>query len=135
MKIRTIILAVLLIVPLSIFAASKMQIEIFTDSAHPVNVAGINDAQINYYNLDAAQKIMNQFKARMQGVTKENAPQIAKGLFLKNKNQLKQAYLGLFIASQYGLQKYPAIVFNGKAVVFGETNLSQSISEYKKWQK
>ena len=132
---RKVILAILLLMPVAIFAASSMQVEVFTVSTHPVNTTGVTNAQVNYYNLDSAQKIMARFKARMQGVSKADAPQIAKNLFQKNKSQLKKAYFGLFIASRYGITKYPAIVFNGKTVVYGETNLSHAISEYQQWQK
>ena len=35
---------------------------------------------------------------------------------------------------QYGVDRYPAIVFNGEAVVYGLTDLSNALDHYRTWQ-
>ena len=36
---------------------------------------------------------------------------------------------------QYGLDRYPAIVFDSQAVVFGITDLEQALRLYRQWQE
>jgi integrating conjugative element protein (TIGR03757 family) len=48
---------------------------------------------------------------------------------------LQQAAIGLTKAMQYGLDRYPAIVFDNQAVVFGITDLEQALRLYRQWQE
>ena len=47
----------------------------------------------------------------------------------------KNAAFGLAKAVQYGVDRYPAIVFDGRAVVYGVTDLVQAIDRYEAWQR
>lgn len=49
--------------------------------------------------------------------------------------QLENAAQGLARAMHYGIDRYPAIVFNGQAVVYGLTDLDAASRFYRKWQK
>jgi len=70
-------------------------------------------------------------------------PEVAKRTALTRIGQLdagrrasvRHAALGLSKASQYGLDRYPAIVFDGHAVVYGVTSLADALEHYLQWQE
>ena len=47
---------------------------------------------------------------------------------------MKHAALGLARAVQYGVDRYPAIVFNATAVVYGVTGLVEAVQRYDAWR-
>ena len=47
----------------------------------------------------------------------------------------KDAALGLAKAMQYGVDRYPAIVFNATAVVYGVTDLVEAVQRYDVWRE
>ena len=48
---------------------------------------------------------------------------------------LRNTALGLAKAVQYGIDRYPAIVFDGEAVVYGVTDLSEAADHYEAWRR
>ncbi len=48
---------------------------------------------------------------------------------------MKNAALGLAKAKQYGLDRYPAIVFDGRAVVYGVRDLGEALARYRQWRE
>ena len=49
-------------------------------------------------------------------------------------HELENAANGLVQAMQYGIDRYPAIVFDGKAVVYGITDIRAASQVYRQWQ-
>lgn len=47
--------------------------------------------------------------------------------------RMRRAALGLSRAMQYGVDHYPAIVVDGRAVVYGVTDLEEALSRYRAW--
>ena len=52
----------------------------------------------------------------------------------KLSHELENAANGLVQATQYGIDRYPAIVFDGKAVVYGITDIRAATQLYRQWQ-
>ena len=50
------------------------------------------------------------------------------------RSQLQHAATSLATAVQYGLEKYPAIVFDGELIVYGLTDLSTALMHYRRWR-
>lgn len=50
------------------------------------------------------------------------------------RSRLQRSAIGLAMAMQYGVDRYPAIVFNGEAVVYGITDLHVAIARYQEWR-
>ena len=46
-----------------------------------------------------------------------------------------QAIKGLVQALQYGINRYPAIVFEGQAVVYGVTDIETGLRLYDHWME
>ena len=46
----------------------------------------------------------------------------------------RQSAAGLINAAEYGVDRYPAIVFDGNAVVYGVTDIGEALRHYRKWK-
>ena len=51
-----------------------------------------------------------------------------------SQNQLEHSATSLSKALHYGVEKYPAIVFDGELVVYGLTDLTLALTQYRRWQ-
>ncbi len=51
------------------------------------------------------------------------------------KQQVQRSSIGLIKAMQYGIARYPAIVFDGEAVLYGVTDLTEAIHRYRQWRE
>lgn len=51
----------------------------------------------------------------------------------ETKSEARSAAIGLTKAMQYGIDRYPAIAFNGEAVVYGVTDMSVALEYYQAW--
>ena len=49
--------------------------------------------------------------------------------------RLRDAYQALALAVKYGLNRYPAIIFDEQAVISGVTDLVAATSRYRQWLK
>jgi integrating conjugative element protein (TIGR03757 family) len=47
----------------------------------------------------------------------------------------KDAAIGLAKAVQYGVDRYPAVVVNGTAVVYGVTDRVEAVARYEAWSR
>jgi len=47
---------------------------------------------------------------------------------------IQNAAVGLAKAMQYGVDRYPAIVFDGDTVIYGLTDLSAALNHYRTWR-
>ena len=47
--------------------------------------------------------------------------------------EIRKAYLPLATMMSYGLDRYPVIIFDRRAVIFGVTDLPWAISQYRQW--
>ena len=53
----------------------------------------------------------------------------------QSKTKMHMAAQGLAKAMQYGVDRYPAIVFDGQAVVYGVTDVETALAHYQKWRQ
>lgn len=49
--------------------------------------------------------------------------------------RMQRSAIGLTKAMQYGVDRFPVIVFDGQAVVYGVTDLEAAIAHYEAWRK
>ncbi len=47
--------------------------------------------------------------------------------------EIRKAYLPLVTMMSYGLDRYPVIIFDGRAVIYGVTDLPLALSQYRQW--
>jgi integrating conjugative element protein (TIGR03757 family) len=122
-------------------ARETLSAEVFTVAGLPVS--GKDDSQLKgasiiIYAVDGLQ----QFETALsEGLPAEVEPAKAEALSrIGALNEVriapaKNAAIGLAKAIQYGIDRYPAIVFNGGAVVYGVTDLVDAIARYGVWRE
>ena len=122
---------------------TPLTIECFTISEAPPNT-GNNRSSVKLpgvkytrYELDRINRLHRELS---HGLPTD--PDKAKELVLRRfqlmntavGQQLENAANGLIKAMQYGIDRYPAIVFDGKAVVYGITDIRAATQVYRQWQ-
>ncbi|WP_157606835.1 TIGR03757 family integrating conjugative element protein [Sedimenticola selenatireducens] len=120
-------------------------IELFISSDMPITgMAVISSAPgrptpyLQTYNLDSIQRIETQLS---EGLTAD--PKQSKQVVLHRFQQLneddrarmQQAAIGLAKAVQYGVDRYPAMVFDGGAVIYGVTDIHEALLRYQQWRE
>lgn len=96
------------------------------------------EKQVVAYEIDGVERL-----ERFLSDGLPNNPEAAKRVALARIAELdearmsavEQGTLGLAKAAQYGLDRYPAIVFNGEAVVYGITNVKAAVDLYQAWRE
>ncbi|MES9889906.1 MAG: TIGR03757 family integrating conjugative element protein [Candidatus Thiodiazotropha sp.] len=53
----------------------------------------------------------------------------------QSKTKMQMAAKGLAKAMQYGVDRYPAIVFDGQAVVYGVSDVQTALAHYRAWRR
>lgn len=100
---------------------------------------------IVFYDLDAPRAIERQLSeglpeegsisAKLQQQIKKQVQRKIEAIGAgKLQEILYQHYQGTFTTMRYQLDRYPAIVFDGKGVVYGVTDVMQAWEQYHQWQ-
>ncbi|MDO8828256.1 TIGR03757 family integrating conjugative element protein [Methylophaga sp.] len=95
---------------------------------------------VQQYNLDAPRHVLARLSQHLPAHQAAAQQQLEQQLQARGPQSLHQqlltAYQGLSLATQYRLDRYPAVVFEqGRAVVYGVTDLHQALLRYRQWQK
>ncbi|MES9897674.1 MAG: TIGR03757 family integrating conjugative element protein [Sedimenticola sp.] len=98
---------------------------------------GYRGSELHVYELDGIQRIEVKLS---KGLTAD--PEQSKRVVLQHFEQLREedsarmrhTAMGLAKAAQYGVDRYPSIVFGGEVVVYGLTDLSAAADHYQTWQ-
>lgn len=120
-------------------------VELFISSDMPITGGAVISSApsrptpyLQTYNLDGIERIETQLS---EGLTAD--PEQSKKLVLHRFQQLngddyarmQQAAIGLAKAVQYGVDRYPAMVFDGEAVIYGVTDIHQALFQYRQWRE
>lgn len=117
-----------------VFTTADLPITHEADRARP-DFRGI-DLQI--YGLDGIQRIEAKLS---QGLTAD--PEQSKRVVLQrfqelhdeDRVQMQRAAMGLAKAMQYGIDRYPAIVFDGDVGIYGVTDIGEALHRYQEWRE
>ena len=123
-----------------VVAGNALSIEVFTTSDHLVTDADqerLRAAVVTIYAVDG----LGRFQSKLSEGLPDD-PEAAKVAALHRVQQLdnahmapaKNAAIGLAKAVQYGIDRYPAVVFDGRVVVYGVTDLVEALDRYKAWR-
>jgi integrating conjugative element protein (TIGR03757 family) len=126
---------------LPVWAGDELSIEVFTTSEP--RVVGVDhqrlgSATITTYAVDGVERFESGLS---EGLPQD--PEAAKAEAMPRVQQLddtrmapaKNAAIGLAKAIQYGVDRYPAIVFDERAVVYGVTDLVEALNRYDAWNR
>ncbi|MEW8057557.1 MAG: TIGR03757 family integrating conjugative element protein [Candidatus Thiodiazotropha sp.] len=124
---------------------SAQVVELFSTSDLPVtgktatnSDSGQSETKLHVYELDGIQRLEAKLS---QGLTidpaqsKQIVQQRFKKLQKNDRARMQRAAMGLAKAMQYGVDRYPAIVFDGQAVVYGVTDVQTAITHYQTWRR
>ncbi len=125
--------------------ATPQVIEVFTSSDLPITgKAAINPdsvrskTELQVYELDGIQRIEAKLSKDLTA-----DPEQSKRIVLQRFQQLDEAArarmqhaaMGLAKAVQYGVDRYPAIVFDGEVAIYGVTDIREALRQYQQWRK
>jgi len=139
---------VLVLLGLTVFrvdAQPSLLVEVITNDAYPVK--GINRLKnqglsVHLYNLDDGKRLVSEWTRTLPKTGGERAAKQHMKAYFQNIGRentmamVNRRFKGYMIAAQYGVSRYPAIVFDGgKAVVYGVTDASDALSRYLEWKQ
>lgn len=124
-----------------VWAGEALSIEVFTTSERSVIGADqerLRTVTVTVYAVDGLERFESGLS---EGLPAD--PETAKTEALRRIRHLddtgmapaKNAAIGLGKAVQYGVNRYPAIVFDGRAVVYGVTDLGDAVARYAAWRE
>lgn len=127
--------ALLILSMLLASAQSVASIVVFTNSLNPVSNVGANDRIVL---LDRPEQLLQEFFAELPA-NPAQAEHIAQSILHSpdwqhhKEQQLLDAYQGVTEAYQLRLEKYPAVVFDGKYVVYGTADVALAQRKYEQF--
>ena len=120
-------------------------VEVFTTTdAHIAGEAGINslslrgEKEFHVYELDGIRRTEEKLSEGLPAdpeQSKRVVLQRFQQLREEDRVQMQRAALGLAKAMQYAVDRYPAIVFDGQAVVYGVTDVQSALAHYRAWRR
>ncbi len=116
------------------------QVEIFTVASSDVQVAYVNEEKVGYQNinfqlypLDGIQRIEAKLSKGLRADPEDSKRRVMERMALldeQDRMHMRRSAIGLAKAMQYGIDRVPAIVFDGQAVVYGITDLQAALAYY-----
>jgi len=112
----------------------ELTIEVFTDLRLQV-VPGSDNTTV--YVIDRITRLQQELSHDLPADS-ESAKKLVlqryQQMDMQLSTELENAANGLVQAMQYGIDRYPAIVFDGQAVVYGLTDINAATQLYQRWQ-
>ena len=93
--------------------------------------------EVTVYEIDGIQSAERDLSLNLPlepQLSKQVALQRIQSLDAQTRSRMQLAAQGLAKAMQYGVDRYPAVVFDGEAVVYGITDLDVTLEQYRVWQ-
>ena len=121
-------------------ASEPMLIEVFTSADFPISDQDDRAAQevtVSVYIVDGLEHFESALSQNLSSdpeAAKIEALQRIGALDAAGMAGAKHAAMGLVKGKQYDLDRYPAIVLNGVAVVYGVTDLASVVQRYDVWR-
>jgi len=91
------------------------------------------------FNLDAVDHIEQRFGKNLPADEDKALALMKQRIAAVGQNQLnkelREAYQALILSMKYGLDRYPAVVFDQQVIVYGVTDLYAATKRYRHWLK
>ena len=95
-------------------------------------------ARVEIYKIDGLHQLETSLSAQLPNdaaAAQRVALQRIGQLKHNDRDALRNAAVGLAKALEYRLDRYPAIVINREAVVYGTTDVELAVSRYRSWRE
>lgn len=126
---------------LPVRAGEVLSVEVFTAAERPVTGADhdrLRAAVVTTYAVDGLERFESRLSEGLPAdasAAKEEALRRVQQLDDTRMAPAKNAAIGLAKAVQYGIDRYPAVVFNRRVVIYGVTDLVEALDRYNAWQQ
>ena len=137
-RIPTLVIAIVLMTVSGVVSANDQPlVEVFTTS----DVSIITDWKVDrveLYEIDGIRQFEEEISRGLSvdtNTAKRQAIDHVAQLDEGQKQQVQRSAIGLSKAMQYGIDRYPAVVFNRESVVYGVTDLTEAIHRYRQWRE
>ena len=91
------------------------------------------------FNLDAVDRIEQRLGKNLPADEDKALALMKQRIAAVGQNQLnkelREAYQALILSMKYGLDRYPAVVFDQQVIVYGVTDLYAATKRYRHWLK
>jgi len=127
----------------SVFAIEPRQMVVVVNDEQKKLLSGVKvvsnyfnsiNSKFVIYSLDEVDNFEGEFSEGLSSDQEKAKQQVSDRYEKMGKEKMSQlivkAYKAKMLTLQYGLQKYPAIIFDDKYVVYGEFNLNTALNEY-----
>lgn len=136
-----VLLAVASLLPSQAKSETLHLVEIFTAVSHPIQefrrpVPGLS--KVHVYRIDRLHRLESRLSEDLPSdpeLARQQALDRLQKIPETDRARLQQAAVGLARAAHYGIDRYPAMVFNGHAVVYGLTDLKAALTHYRHWYR
>jgi integrating conjugative element protein (TIGR03757 family) len=116
-------------------AAIAQEVWVITDAAHPLQ-ASHKPARV--IELDAAHSIQTELAANLPADPQQAASVVRQRLKdggSRLQQRMQTAYQGVTDAWSLGVTTIPAVIVDGRYVIYGETNIDRAISRIAQYRK
>ena len=120
-----------------------MQVEVFTTTDREVVTEyAINTTELyrnidfQFYPLNGLQLVEAELSKYLTADPEQSKHQIFERIQIpgdQSRVRMQRSAIGLARAMQYGIDRFPAIVFDSQAVVYGVTDLHVALAHYEAW--
>ena len=119
-------------------------IEVFTSAQYPIVETGakgsgshLQGPEVTVYEIEGIQSVERDLSLNLPvepQLSKQIALQRIQNLDEETRSRMQSAATALARAMQYGVDRFPAIVFDGQAVVYGVIDLQVALVHYESWR-
>ncbi|OTA16782.1 integrating conjugative element protein [Xenorhabdus vietnamensis] len=99
---------------------------VYTDRQHPSGNLTPDSHVVWLDTAEQQQQIFTQLSADLQQATKQAQAILQSSQWRQQEQQLIKAYYAMVQAWQLGVQKYPAVVFDDRDVVYGTADVAKA---------
>ena len=120
-------------------------IEVFTSAERPLIETDANDSggdsqdlAITVYEIDGIQSLERELSLDLPAESQQSkamALQRIQRLDAPTRARMRSAAPGLAKALQYGVERYPAVVFDGEVAIYGVTDIREVLQRYQQWRE
>ena len=122
-------------------ADTQMHIEVFTTTDLPFVEHAEEEGQdrsinLQVYHLDGIQLVEVELSTNLTADparSKQILLQRIQDMDEKTNARMQRSANGIAKAMQYGINRYPAIVFDSQSVIYGVTDLETAFEQYQSW--
>ena len=120
-------------------ATEPLHIDVLTTASHHVRLGSLeNDpaVQITVAEVDSIARFEGALSAQLPTEPERAQREVLRRLAALQRASvpfLQRAVMGLALASELGIDRTPAMVFDRRAVIYGEVDMEDALRRYRAW--